>query len=335
MHNKKVFIAIVFSVVALVIGMGPSALAKEVEWKFFTYFPANDRVVKAYGEMVKDINTAAANKLKLSLYAAGELPYKPVDGVKIVATNKVQMSDGAVGFQAGDIPEFNVYGMPFLCTTFEGLFKTLDLVAPIMNEHLAEKFKIKAFFHWTMPPQNLWTVKPVKTLDELKGKKIRAWNPEQVGMLKTLGAVPVSIASAEVPTSLQRGVIDGAITSALSVNDWKLYDFAHYGLMINFAMGHQFVLINLSEFDSLPKDVQDILNKKGQEWFGKYKELTPQFEAEARANLVKQGVQLFELSEADLEAAKKLMRPMWDEWAEKNGPLAQKMLKQISDVLAK
>jgi TRAP-type C4-dicarboxylate transport system substrate-binding protein len=81
--------------------------------------------------------------------------------------------------------------------------------------------------------------------------------------------------------------------------------------------------------------VQDILNKKGQEWFGKYKELTPQFEAEARANLVKQGVQLFELSQADLETAKKLMRPMWDEWAEKNGPLAQKMLKQISDVLAK
>jgi TRAP-type C4-dicarboxylate transport system substrate-binding protein len=205
----------------------------------------------------------------------------------------------------------------------------------MMNEHLLEKFKIRAFFHWTMPPQNLWTVNPVKTLDELKGKKIRAWNPEQVNMLKTLGAIPVSIASAEVPTSLQRGVIDGAITSALSVNDWKLYDFVHHGLMINFAMGHQFVLINLSEFNKLPPEVQEMLNKKGEKWFGKYKALTPQFEAEARANLVKQGMQLFELSQADLQAAKKLMRPMWDEWAQKNGPLAQKMLKQIVDALGK
>jgi TRAP-type C4-dicarboxylate transport system substrate-binding protein len=335
MVKKRFLIAIIVSIFALAIGIGPNALAKEADWKFFTYFPANDRVVKSYNEMVADINTSAAKKLKLNLYAAGELPYKPVDGIKIVATDKVQMADGAVGFQAGDVPEFNVYGMPFLCTTFEGFFKTLNLVAPMMNEHLLEKFKIRTFFHWTMPPQNLWTVKPVKTLDELKGIKIRAWNPEQVTMLKTLGAIPVSIASAEVPTSLQRGVIDGAITSALSVNDWKLYDFVHYGLMINFAMGHQFVLINLSEFNKLPKDVQGILNKKGEKWFSKYKELTPQFEAEARANLVKQGMQLFELSQADLQAAKTQMRPMWDEWAQKNGPLAQKMLKQISDALGK
>jgi TRAP-type C4-dicarboxylate transport system substrate-binding protein len=203
----------------------------------------------------------------------------------------------------------------------------------MMDEYLLEKFKIRTFFHWAMPPQNLWTVKPVKTLDDLKGKKIRAWNPEQVTMLKTFGAIPVSISSAEVPTSLQRGVIDGAITSALSVNDWKLYDFVHYGLMINFAMGHQFVLMNSSEFNKLPQDVKEILNKNSQKWFEKFIKMTPQFEIEARANLLKQGMQLFELSQGDLLTAKKLMTPMWDEWATKNGPMAQKMLKNIVDAL--
>lgn len=335
MKKKKLLMVIVALGFVLNMGIGSNALAKEAEWKFFTYFPANDRVVKAYGDMLKEINSSTAGKLKVDLFAAGELPYKPVDGVKIVATNKVQMGDGAVGFQAGDVPDFNVYGMPFLCTTFEGFFKTLDPVAPMMNEVLLDKFKIRTLFHWTMPPQNLWTVTPVKTLNDLKGKKIRAWNPEQVTMLKTFGAIPVSIASAEVPTSLQRGVIDGAITSALSVNDWKLYDFVKFGLMLNFAMGHQFVLMNSAEFDKLPGDVQEILNKSGEKWFRKYKELTPQFESEARSSLATQGMQLFELSEADLQTAKRLMQPMWDEWAQKNGPLAEKMLKQITDSIGK
>lgn len=319
---------------ALTFGLQTVVSAKTTEWKFFTYLPSNDRVVKAYRDMVADIGAATDNQLKLNLYAAGELPYKPVDGIKIVATDKVQMADGAVGFQAGDVPEFNVFGMPFLCTTFDGFFKAIGSITPIINKRLLEKFNIGVLFHWTMPPQNLWTVKPVKTLSDLKGKKIRAWNPEQVTMLKLLGAIPVSIASAEVPTSLQRGVIDGAITSALSVNDWKLYDFVHYGLMINFTMGHQFVLMNTSEFGKLPADVQKTLERKGEEWFAKFKDLTPQFEAEARANLKKQGMQLFELSPADLEEAQKMMMPMWDDWTDKQGPVAKELLMTVKKALA-
>jgi len=310
------------------------AMSQAAEWKFFTYFPSNDRVVKEYRNMVTDIYSATGEKLKLNLYVAGELPYKPVDGIKITATDKVQMADGAVGFLAGDVPEFNVFGMPFLCTTFDGIFKSIKSVEPVMNKELLEKFKVGVLFHWTMPPQNLWTVKPVETLDDLKGKKIRAWNPEQVTMLKLLGAVPVSIASAEVPTSLQRGVIDGAITSALSVNDWKLYEFVHYGLMINFAMGHQFVLMNMGEFKKLPAEVQKTLKQKGDEWYLKFKELTPRFENEARANLKKNGMQLNELSPGDLQKAKDLMKPMWTEWAQKHGPVAEKLLELVNQSMA-
>jgi len=337
MKGKKFvrFLIVVGLVSSFLIGSGSVALAGPAEWKFFTYLPSNDRVVKAYRDMVADIGSATGGQLKLNLYAAGELPYTPVDAVKIVSTNKVQMSDGAVGFQAGDIPEFNVFGMPFLCTTFEGFFQAVDSAAPIMNQHLLDKYKIGVLFHWTMPPQNLWTVKPVKTLSDIKGKKIRAWNPEQVTMLKILGAIPVSIASAEVPTSLQRGVIDGAITSALSVNDWKLYDFVNYGLMINFTMGHQFVLMNMGQFNKLPADVQKTLTQKGEEWFDKFKALTPQFESEARDSLAKHGMQLFELSDADLAKAKEIMRPMWDEWTGKHGPLAEKLLMEVNAALGR
>ena len=63
------------------------AMSQAAEWKFFTYFPSNDRVVKEYRNMVTDIYSATGEKLKLNLYVAGELPYKPVDGIKITNIN--------------------------------------------------------------------------------------------------------------------------------------------------------------------------------------------------------------------------------------------------------
>jgi TRAP-type C4-dicarboxylate transport system substrate-binding protein len=316
-------------------GTEPVSGAAEAEWKFFTYFPSNDRVVHAYREMIEDINKSSAGALKISLYSAGELPYKATDGVKITATDKVQMADAAVGFVAGDVPAFNVYGMPFLCTTFEEFFSSVKSIEPQMNDELKNKFKIAVLFHWTMPPQNIWTIKPINTLEDLKGRKIRAWNPEQVTMLKQLGAIPVSISSGEVPTSLQRGVIDGAITSALSVNDWKLYDFVKFGLMINFAMGHQFVLVNMEEIAKLPKEAQEMIKRKGEEWEKKFRALTPQFEDEARKSLVSKGMTLGELTPADVKKAKELMRPMWEEWATKNGDVAKKLLNTVMQTTTK
>jgi len=307
--------------------------AEEVNWTFFTYLPSTDRVVSLYRSAFDDLLKSSNGRFKVNLHSAGELPYKPVDAIKITASNQVQLADAAVGFVAGDAPELNVLSMPFLCTTFDGYFKTTQAIAPIFEEDLMNKFKISVLFHWTNPPQNVWTAKPIKALEDFKGMKIRAWNPEQVTMLRTLGATPVSIASDEVPSSLQRKVIDGAITSALSVSDWKLYEFVNNGLMINFAIGNQFVLMNMDAFNKLPKDLQQLLRQKSKEWYVKFQESTPKFEMDARKNIQEKGIALNELSPADFEKARKMMRPMWEEWANKHGPVAQKLLGEVTKAM--
>ena len=108
------------------------------------------------------------------MLAAGELPYKAPDVVKAVATNQVQIGDVAVGFAAGDVPELNVLGLPFLCTSYEQFDKAIPIVAPVVNDVLKKRFNVDAVIQWTMPPQNLWANKPVKSIDDLKGMKVRA-----------------------------------------------------------------------------------------------------------------------------------------------------------------
>ena len=146
--------------------------AEEVKWTFFSYLPTTDRVVSLYRSAFDDLLKSSNGRFKITLNSAGELPYKPVDAIKITASNQVQMADAAVGFVAGDAPELNVLSMPFLCTTFDGYFKTTQAIAPIFDEDLMKRFKIGVLFHWTNPPQNIWTTKPIKTLDDLNSDDV-------------------------------------------------------------------------------------------------------------------------------------------------------------------
>jgi TRAP-type C4-dicarboxylate transport system substrate-binding protein len=91
----------------------------------------------------------------------------------------------------------------------------------------------------------------------------------------------------------------------------------------------------MDQFDKLPKDLQQLLRQKGDEWYLKFKESTPKFEMDARKNIQEKGITFNELSPADFEKAQKIMRPMWEEWANKNGPIAQKLLAEVTKVMAK
>lgn len=297
-----------------------------VEWRFFTYFPTNDKPAQLNRAFAEDVAKATGGRLKITVLAAGELPFKAPDVPRAVSTNQVQMADVALGFVAGDVPDLNVLQLPFLCTSYDQFEKALPAVAGTADEEMRKKFGLTIGMHWTMPPQNLWLNRPVAKLDDLKGLKVRAWNPEQVEMMKRLNGSAVSITSAEVIPALERKVIDGAITSALSANDWKAFEIVKTGYMVNMTMGHQVMLVNSAEMGKLPAEVRGILQAKLKEWTPKYRRMSEEGDIAARRNLAANKVTLLEPSADDRRKARALMQPMWADWAKANGPVAQKLL---------
>jgi len=313
---------------ALVLSMaaGVAAAQAPVEWRFFTYFPPNDKPAQLNKAFAEEVGVATGGKLKITVYAAGELPYKAADVVKAVATNQVQMGDVAVGFAAGDVPELNVLALPFLCTSYEHFERALPAVQSTANDVLKKKFGIDVAMHWTMPPQNLWLNKPINGIDDLKGMKIRSWNPEQVEMMRALGGSAVTITSAEVIPALERRIIDGAITSAFSASDWRAYEIVKTGYMLNMTMGHQIMMVNAAELSKLPTDVRQTFMAKAAEWAPKYRKMSEEGDQAARDNLRTNKVTLLEPSAADRTKARQLMRASWDQWAQKHGATGKALL---------
>jgi TRAP-type C4-dicarboxylate transport system substrate-binding protein len=304
----------------------PALAQQAIQWQFFTYFAPNDKPAQMNRAFAEDVQKATNGRLKITVLAGGELPYKAPDVVKAVATDQVQMGDVAIGFASGDVPELNVLQLPFLCTSYAQFDKALPAVAPVVTNTLQKKFGVTTLVQWTMPPQNFWLNRPVKSLDDLKGMKVRAWNPEQVEMMKALNGSAVSITSAEVIPALERRIIDGAITSAFSASDWHAYDIVKTGYMVNMTMGHQVMMVNSSELQKLPADVRTILFDKAREWAPRYAKMSEDGDQAARKNLIANKVTLVDPTPADLRKARNLMRPMWDQWAQKHGSEGRQLL---------
>ncbi|MGE0802681.1 MAG: TRAP transporter substrate-binding protein [Lautropia sp.] len=309
----------------LLAGAAPAQTAP-IEWRFFTYFAPSEHAVKMNRAFAEEVAKDTGGRLQIRVFAGGELPYKAPDVIRAVATNQVEMGDVAVGFASGDVPELNVLSLPFLCSSYTQFAKALPDVSPLVDQTLAQRFGVTVAMHWTMPPQNLWLNRPVAKIDDLKGLKVRSWNAEQVEMMKRLGGSAVSITSAEVVPALERKVIDGAITSALSANDWRAYDIVKTGYMVNMTMGHQIMMINSAALAKLPADVREVVLKKARDWAPRYVRMAIDGDEAARANLQKNKVTLIEPAAEDVAKARALMRPMWDDWARRYGAVGKGLL---------
>ncbi|MBU1314815.1 MAG: TRAP transporter substrate-binding protein DctP [Alphaproteobacteria bacterium] len=315
------------SAVAVLMLAGPSQA--ETQWSLFTPFTTNDKPTQLYREFAADVAKATGGDLTIEVFSSGELPYKNTDILKALATEQIQMADLAIGPVAGDVPELTVFGLPFLCTTTDQFYDAIEVAIPTFNERLQGKFKVRALAGWTMPPQQIWLRDEISSIADLKGKKVRTWNKTQVQMLDLLGGSGVAITPAEVIPALQRGVVDGAVTAVIPAYDWKFYEVAKTGYMLNFTMTDQLIAVNDDAFEALPEETKKALAATAKAWQDKFRQAINAAASEAAQKLEAEGMTLVTPTSADFETARSATRVMWEEWAKANGQVGEKLLADV------
>jgi TRAP-type C4-dicarboxylate transport system substrate-binding protein len=303
------------------------AAAADFEWKFYTYFAANDKPTSLHKAFAEDVLKATGGKLKITVYSSGELPYKASDVLRIVAGNQVEIGDVALGFVAGDVPELNALSMPFSCTSMDLFYdKAVPAVSASVEKVMLAKFKTNPVMHWVMPPQQLWLAKPVSGIEGLKNLKVRSWNREQAELMRLVGGSGVTITPAEVIPALQRGVVDGAFTAAVPALDWKFHEVTKFGYMMNLTLAHQVVAVNQAALDRLPADVRSAFLAKAKEWAPKYRSEMIAADKAARVALTEKGMTLRDATPAEIAKLRELAKPITDDWSAKAGEVGKQML---------
>jgi len=329
---RKFIIGSVALPVSMLFVAAPVMAQAPIDWKYYTFNQVNDSITRTHRAFSEDVAKATGGKLKIAVFGAGELPYGPQGVLRAIASDQIQMGDVAFGLAAGEVPELNVLSLPFLCASYEQFDKAVPLLSKVTESVLQKKFGISALLHFSPPPQNLWLNRPIKTLEDFKGLKVRTWNPSQVAMIRELGGSPVTLDPKDVIPALQRKTVDAVITGSLSANDWRAYDVVKYGYLLNISMGHMAMLINNAQLQKLPADVRQVLVEKAGEWRPRYMQMTEGGGKSAIQNMIANGVTMTEPSGDDLRRAQTMVRPIWDSWAQANGDTGKSLLQAAQSV---
>jgi TRAP-type C4-dicarboxylate transport system substrate-binding protein len=113
-------------------------------------------------------------------------------------------------------------------------------------------------------PADVVTKNPIRTLADFKGKKIRIFASQfQSVAFERLGVTPVAMSLGDVLPAIQQGAIDGAVTGMGPVTHMHFIDTAKYVTMTNQPTIFIIAVVNQKWYESLPKDLQQIVDKDG------------------------------------------------------------------------
>lgn len=189
--------------------------------------------------------------------------------------------------------------------------------------------------------QNLWSKTPIQTIEDFKGKKIRVNNTESAQLLNALGAKPTPIAWGEIPSALQRGLIDGIMSASCAGREHGFGQVTKYlqnwktGPIVGWA-----VLVNKNVWAEIPADLQKLvkdemwaLQEEGFETYNAYQD-------SVQKALEAEGAEFWVASDSDLERlfVPKYTDAVYDAWykrAEDLGIDGKALVERTRKVLGK
>ena len=263
MSRKRMYYVVVALSICLFLGVSSFnaslAEAKKITIKAISAWDKNHTgVVGDYLPYIK-----RANEMLQAKYP-GEVEIKYIGGPEAIPTKDqpealrmgtVDMYYGTAAYYAGIAPAANCAKLSQLTSQEE---KGVGADAVLDEIH---REKLNATYLGALGSQlpfQLYTVKKVTSVGQLKGLKIRT-SPMYVDFLKALGTTPISTSPGDVYQALERGVVDGFMWPLVSIRGYGWHEVSKYVVGPSFYKVSHPLLMNAKKWGSLPKHIQEVL----------------------------------------------------------------------------
>lgn len=144
----------------------------------------------------------------------------------------------------------------------------------------------------------MYTKKPVKSVTDLNGMKIRVQTSKtMVKMTELLGGSPSPLSFGEIYTALQQGVVDGAENNLISYAESKHYEVAPYFTFDAHSISPDVMIMNTKAWNKLSEDEQKIIKQAALNSFDYQNKIWFETEDKLVDSLKAQGVQFFEVDQ--------------------------------------
>lgn len=254
---KFLFTAILLMGAVFMMSVPSTVIADDtIVIKAVTSFPKNAMVNRALPDLIDLVEKKSNGRLKIN-YVGGPEVVKSFDQGEALRRGAIDMIlYTPFGYLKSFAPVLQAKGLSQLTPWEERKAGVHDIWDEICQKKIGAKYlgSIHSVIDFS-----IYTNKKVEKLADFKGLKIRAM-PLYTPFLKKLGAKPIIIPPTDIYTAMQRGVVDGYMfTSDFEIPDWGWHEVTKYKVLPGVFQLENATLVNLKKYNSLPEDLQQIL----------------------------------------------------------------------------
>ncbi|NOX35197.1 MAG: TRAP transporter substrate-binding protein [Deltaproteobacteria bacterium] len=311
------FGVVLFIGMAFLMGADP-AMAKNIELKFAHFMPTTHvQHIKVFVPFAKKVAKLSNGKVTIKIYPTGQLgnPKTMVDSIRMGITD---IGFVLPSYVPGRFKRSSVFELPFV---FNSATHVTKVFYDIYDKYLSEDYKdFKVLWVLSAPLSQVHSVsRPLVSIADFKGRKIRSGNSMESKAIKLLGGNPVGMPISELSISLQKGVVDGCFTPYAALKSYKLIDVSKYITEFNFSGALMCVLMNKKKWDSLPASAKKVIDQVATREFGLMAAgAFDQEDLENKEDAHQRGIKSYKLSDAERSKIKEKFSVFYSEWVGKN-----------------
>lgn len=302
------------------IAAGPAspAHAESVRLTYSSFFPPTHIQSKLAEQWCQEVEMRTNKDVIIDFYPGGTLsPAKQCyDGV---VEGISDIGQSALAYSRGRFPVMAAVDLPMGYKN--GVQATAVANAVYAKFSPAEFDDVQPMYFHAHGPGLLFTVdKPVHTLADLRGLKIRSTG-NSAKLIEALGGTPVAQPMPASYQSLQKGVVDGSVHPMESNKGWKLGEVVRHCTM-TVPVGYTttfFIVMNKARWNEISPKNQKIIEQINREWSIKHGQAWDASDAEGRKFLTAKGGDFYELEPAEAERWVQAARPVLDGYADGEG----------------
>jgi TRAP-type C4-dicarboxylate transport system substrate-binding protein len=316
------FMGLIFAAIILAFSNAPASAAN---WKMAHIHPPASDMAKYFNDFAAKVKERTEGRLTITLYAGGTM-IPAAEAVQAAMSGVVEIINTNVPYSASTLPGGKIVTLPMLCTSIEKSAAVLNACRPILARDAENKGLLTLWMTSIDPARLLTSNKPVRSLDDVRGMKIRVVDATSSAHWKALGAVPVMIAAPELYTALERKTVDGAQITVSYAITAKLLEVLKYAIWDGLTAGGNLGYVNKAAFNALSDKDKKIFMEEAAQVEKMVNSYTEKAEKESRTIAEAQGVKTIDLSQEELKRWVDKSIPLWDEIIATAGPSGKDLL---------
>jgi TRAP-type C4-dicarboxylate transport system substrate-binding protein len=292
-----------------------------------------------YEPWAKLVEEKSGGRIKVNLYHGGTL-----------GKSKTVPQDVAGGIaDVGLVVTTYFYDTKYFPYTIGNLpyaFPDSEVASKVMTK-FGEKYAMDAFedVHYlgnvtTTDPYDLFSTKPIKKVEDLKGLKMRVQGKNDADLIKDWGAVPVSLPLEDVYEALQKGTLDTAFYTPIGAVGNKYFEVGPYITKMGITVTPLIPIMNKDFYNKLPDDLKKLFDEElGPKLADLFTESYTK-ELEKAYQDLEQGVkgkgEVITLTDDELNGFKVPAKRQWDSWvkeADQKGYPGEQMMDDFKKML--